>query len=348
MGGAVVHRSARRYRRARRLRSEKRGVVAVIGTLLALLVFFALFGIFLTQYVPLWMTDNESAFTSGALTSFAQFKSDVDTQYVLGAPPTLGAPFAVSSDGIPLLAQPTEGTLTFTPNTCPGGFYLPTTSGETSTNLGQPTNPAYCVFENQTIQYGPGGSGKYYQSVATGILSMQLPNRYYPPEYLQYEADGVVQVQSGGYQIVAFAPPLNITSLAGNTTVSATFLQLYGNATSVITQGSQEVYSHLRYAQHITSNGIPTARSFSYSFEIGTQYPCAWSQFLQSQMNVSGVPAAQYNWTNPVTHVATVPYAGSCASAAGVTTVLALNLKAVNYVSLYYAGTLVTVGIGSS
>jgi len=348
MGGAVVHRSARRYRRARRLRSEKRGVVAVIGTLLALLVFFALFGIFLTQYVPLWMTDNESAFTSGALTSFAQFKADVDTQYVLGVPPTLGAPFTVSSDGIPLLAQPTEGSLSFLPNTCPSGFYTVGQSGATSSNYGQPLNPAYCVFENQTIGIGPGGSGKFFQTVATGILSMQLPNRYYPAEYLQYEADGVVQVQSGGYQIMAFAPPLNITRQAGNTTVSSSFLQLYGNATTVITQGSQEVYSHLRYAQHVSSNGLPSARTFSYGFEVGTQYPCAWSKFLQSQMNVSGIPAAQYNWNNPVTGATTVPYTGSCNNAAGVTTVIALNLNSVNYVSLYYAGTLVTVGIGSS
>jgi len=191
-----------------------------VGTLLALLVFFALFGIFLTQYLPLWMTDNESAFSSAAGTSFAQFKADVDSQYVLGVPPVLGAPFTVSSQGIPLLAQPTQGTLTFLPQTCPAGFNA----------NGQPVNTAYCIFENQTLQYGPGGSGKLYLEVPTGILAMTLPNRYYSAEYYQYEADGVVQAQAGGAQIMAFAPPLNITRAAGNTTVSASFLQLYGNA----------------------------------------------------------------------------------------------------------------------
>jgi hypothetical protein len=339
MGGVAAQRSARRYRRARRLRSHKRGVVAVIGTLLSLLVFFALFGIFLTQYLPLWMTDNESAFTSAAATSFAQFKGDVDSQYVLGAPPVLGAPFTVSSAGIPLLAQPTEGTLTFLPQTCPAGFITAATDGGNASRIGQPVNPAYCIFENQTMAYGPGGIPSFNLEAVTGVLEMQLPNRYFTGETFEYEADGVVQVQSGTYQIMAFAPPFNVTRLAGNTTVSSSFLQLYGNATSFISQGTAEVYSHLRFNQYLTSNGIPTARSFQYTYEIGTQNPCAWSQFIQSQLSTSGVPAAQYIW-----HA----YAGSCLNPGGTTTVLKLTLTAVNYVSVYYAGAQVSIGIGSS
>jgi len=336
MGGVTAQRSARRYRRARRLRSQKRGVVAVIGTLLALLVFFALFGIFLTQYVPLWMIDNESAFTSGAASSFAQFKSDVDTQYVLDGPPVLGAPFTVSSAGIPLLAQPTEGALSFLPSTCPAGFFGKGSGAST----GQPENPAYCIFENQSLSIGPGGVRNYSLSVATGILAMQLPNRYYTGELFEYEADGVIQIQSGGYEIMAFAPPFNVTRAGGNTTVSTTFLQLYGNATTVLSQGSVEVYSHLRLDQYLTSNGLPSARSFTYTYEIGTQSPCAWYRFFQSQMNSSGVPLAQWALTtNPSTY--------ACYNGGGATTVVKLTVQSVNYVSLFYAGTQVSVGIGS-
>ena len=342
MGGAVVHRSARRYRRARRLRSNRRGVVAVIGTLLALLVFFALFGIFLTQYVPLWMTDNESAFTAQASASFAQFKSDVDTQYVLGGPQTLGAPFTISSDGIPLLAQPTQGILNFLPSTCPGGFYLKGSSGATSTNLGQPVNPAYCVFENQTIKPSFGGSGILPIEVSTGLLTMQLPNRYFAAQTFIYEADGVIQVQGGPYQIMAYAPPFNVTRLAGNTTVSSSFLQLYGNATTVVGQGAEEVYSHLRFSQEITYNGYNSTsrvlRAFNYTYEIGTQYPCAWSRSLWNMLNVSGVPTAQYSFT---------PYTGSCNNPSGTTAIVKVVLTSVNYVTLFYAGTQVSVGIGS-
>jgi len=327
----------------RRLRSDRRGVVAVIGTLLALLVFFALFGIFLTQYVPLWMTDNESAFTAGAASSFAQFKSAIDTQYILGAPPTFGTPFTISSGGIPLLAQPTQGTLSFLPQTCPGGFYAAGMSGAhgpPSSNYGQPVNSAYCVFENQSMSIGPGGSRALYLNVETGILQMVLPNRYYPAEQFQFENDGVIQVQSSTYQLIAFSPPLNFTRLAGNTTVSSSFVQLFGNSSTVVGQGAQEVYSHLRYSQHLASRGTTSSPTFTYTFEVGTQYPCAWSRFLWNQLNVSGIiPTGAYTWS---------PYTGSCVNSNGVTTELTLTLSSVNYASLYYAGMVITLGIGSS
>jgi len=362
MGGTVSTRSTRRYRRSRRIRSGKRGVVAVIGTLLSLLVFFALFGIFLTSYVPLWMTDNEAQFTNDAAASFLQLKAGIDSQYALSLPPTLGTPFTVSSQGIPLIAQPTQGTLTFLPQTCPSGFYTKGTVGANSGNYGQPVNPAYCVWQNQTLSTGPGGSTPFYQKVASGILQMQLPNRYYSQQLFYFEDDGVIQTQAQGYQIMAFSPPFNVTRLAGNTTVSSSFLQMYGNSTSVIGQGSQEVYSHLRFTQVVASNGKATSpsnstlRPFNYTYEIGTQFPCAWAKFLQAQMNVSGVPyhlnptlgVSSYNFTNPVTHTATLPYVGSCYNPTGATTVIALNLFAVNYATLFYAGVQLTVGVGST
>ncbi|HKN07143.1 MAG TPA: hypothetical protein VJ021_06050 [Thermoplasmata archaeon] len=337
-----------------------------MGTLLSLLVFFALFGIFLTQYLPLWMNDNEAAFTNAAATSFIEFKSGIDTQYALGLPPTVGTAFTISSAGVPLLAQPTEGTITFLPSTCPGGFYVKGTPGGTIHNYGQPVNPAYCVFENETMSTGPGGSGHYYQKVATGVLEMQLPNRYYSYSSFYFEADGIIQSQSGGYQVMAYAPPFNVTSVSGNASVSSSFLQLTGNATSVIGQGSEEVYSHLRFSQQVSSNGKavsttnPTLLPFNYTFEIGTQYPCAWSNFFQSEMNVSGLSygsgalgnptygVSSYNYTNPVTDVRTVPYAGSCFNAGGGTTILVVNVNSINYATMFYAGVTVTVGIGST
>jgi hypothetical protein len=313
--------------------------VAVIGTLLALLVFFALFGLFLTQYVPVWMGENEAAFTTAAGGSFASLKADIDTQYVLGAPPTLGTPFTISSENIPLIAQPTQGSLVFVPQTCPRGFYAPGVSGATSANYGQPVNTSYCVFENQSLSLGPGGSAPYYLSVPTGILSMELPNRYYPSQFYQLEADGVLQVQSGGLQLMAYSPPFNITSLSGNTSVSSSFLQLYGNATTIVGQGSQDVYSHLRFTQHLSSAGTTSTPTFHYRFEIGTQYPCAWSNFLQHQLNVSGVSSTQYTFT---------PYSGACNNPTGATTVLTVVLNSVNYASIYYAGVILSVGIGGA
>jgi hypothetical protein len=342
-------------------------VVAVVGTLLSLLVFFALFGIFLTQYMPLWMNDNEAAFTNAAATSFIEFKSGIDTQYALGLPPTVGTAFTISSAGVPLLAQPTEGTITFLPSQCPAvngaSFYSPGVAGATSANYGQPVNPAYCVFENQSLSIGPGGSGPFYQKVATGILQMTLPNRYYSPVSFFFEDDGIVQSQAGGFQVMAYAPPFTVTNVSGNASVASSFLQLTGNSTSVIGQGTEEVYSHLRFTQQVASHGRPisatnpTLRPFNYTFEVGTQFPCAWSKFLQAQMQnssglafvtnpVFGVPS--YNYSNPVTHARTIPYVGSCYNAGGATTELTVNVNEINFANLFYAGVSVTIGIGST
>ena len=353
MGGTNSSTTGRRYRRARRLRHEQHGVVAVIGTLLALLVFFALFGIFLTQYVPLWMTDNESQLTAQAATSFASFKSSVDAQYTLNGPQSYGTPFVISSQGVPLIAQPTQGALVFLPSTCPGGFHFKGDGlGGNATNYGQPVNPPYCVFVNVTESIGPGGGASYSQSIPSGILQLLLPNRYYTPETFYYEDDAVIQSQSSGYQIMAFPPPLNVSTIGGNTTVSDSFLQLYGNASTVVGQGSEEVYSHLRFSQLVTSNGGPSLTPFKFTFEIGTQYPCAWSPYLFHVVNTSGLAPSGYALMNTFQGTPTIPlssaFPGSCFNINGATTILSFSILSVNYARLYQAGIQVGIGVGST
>jgi hypothetical protein len=349
MGGESSATAGRRYRRSRR--RGRRGVVAVIGTLLALLVFFALFGIFLTQYLPLWMTDNESQFSAAAAASFAQFKSAVDTQYALGGPQTYGVPFTLSSNSVPLLAQPTQGTLTFLPQSCSSGFYTSTTTGHNTTNLGQPLSPTACTFLNVTDAPGPGGVAYSTQAIPAGVLQFALPNRYYTPETFYFEDDAVIQSQSSGYQIMTVPPPLNLTHIGTNTTITTSFLQLYGNSSSVIGQGSEDVYSHLRYSQYVGSNGgTPTVSDTTFTFEVGTEYPCAWSNFLYNLVkNQSGVPSAQYN-LHPIkmTGYSGIPYTGSCFNSAGVTTVLAFTVTSVSYLEMYLAGVQLTLGVGGS
>ncbi len=368
MGGTDRAGARRRYWRARRLARGRRGVVAVVGTLLSLLVFFALFGIFITQYVPLWMTDNESQFTSQAAGSFAQFKQGVDLQYTLDGPPTFGTSFTISSGGVPLFAQPTEGTLVFLPSTCPNGFYTSSTASSPAA-LGQPVTPSYCVFENLTLSNGPPAQGVptgifFSQHVASGVLEMSLPNRYYTPQTFYFEDDAVIQSQGGSQQLMLLPPPLNVTSAGGNTSVAASFLALYGNASTVIGLGSQQVYSHLRFAQTVTSRGVTAPNQgplFNMTFEIGTQYPCAWQQYLRPMMTASGVPfwstgsaaphTSYFNWTISLTKLAaeTIPVSASaCYSASGTTTVLTLRLTNVNFATVFYAAAQLNLGIGGT
>jgi len=335
----------------------------VIGTLLALLVFFALFGIFLTQYVPLWMTENEAQFSAQASTSFAQFKAYVDSQYLIGGPSVFGTPFQLSSYGVPLIAQPTQGSLIFVPISCPNGFYVRGETGANSSNWGQPVNSAYCVFENITLSYGPAGSPLFSQHVATGLLEMQLPNRYYSGQMYYYEDDGVVQSQGGPAEIMAVPPPLNITNVDGNTSVTSSYLQMFGNATTIVGQGSQQVFSHLRYSQTITSggkyvNGVSQPNTLNVTFEIGTPNPCAWQRTLWSVVNSTGLSnvahpslgQTSYNWSIPGTagHPS-IPVANPvCASPTGQTTIIAINLHYVDWTTIFYAGVQVTLGVGGT
>ena len=261
----------RSYRRAR-FRRSRRAVVSVVGTLLALLVFFALFGIFITQYLPLWMIDNESAFTSQAQASMANLKSNVDLQLALGNPPSYSTPFVLTSQGVPLLAQPTSGTLNFLPNQ--GG-----------------------VFANVSMTVGPGGSGPLYRNDSLGALALTLPNRYFSPQIFEFEDDAVVQSQSDLSQIVAFPPLLNVNTTGSQVGVSLSLVQLIGNATQAVGAGTQEVSSHFLFSQVFTSSGPTGGGTFRGDFRIGTHFPCAWSNFLFNTLNRSGVAPSHYSLT---------------------------------------------------
>ncbi len=262
MGGDHRHNVGRRYRRGRRLHGSSRAVVAVVGTLLALLVFFALFGVFITQYVPLWMTDNEAQFTAQTQESFATLKSDVDLQAALGGPPSFGTPFVMSSQGIPLLAQPTAGTLNFNPKT-PG------------------------IFANVSFSPGPGNSGRLYQNLSLGTIAMTLANRYYAPQQFSFEDDAVLQAQSPTQQIVAYPPSLNINVTGSQVGVTLSLVQLLGNSTQAISTGTQEIFTHYVHSQSYTANN--SLRPVSATFLLGTSYACGWYTFFLQEFQKTGI-----------------------------------------------------------
>jgi hypothetical protein len=252
-----------RLRFRRRIRHARRGVVSVVGSLLSLLVFFTLFGIFLTQFLPIWMSENEQGLTSQTVTSLGQLKTDIDEQAVTGGPSTIGTQFAMESGNIPLLAAPTVGTLNFVPSS-PGiyasAWVTPAPGGTTVTGGVPNTHLA--------------------QNTSLGILTMSLPNRYFSPEFFSYENDAVLQTQSGGQSFVAFAPTLSIQpSPTGGVSVIDSIVQLVGAAASGSSGAPQDVYSH--YVTNTTftsSNG--SARGVNATIVEGTLYPCAWESFF--------------------------------------------------------------------
>jgi hypothetical protein len=306
----VPYASLRRRRYRRRLRANQRGVVAVIGTLLALLVFFALFGVFLTQYLPLWMNENEVAFTNSAEESFAELKSNIDLQTALGSPPVFQTPFTMNSQGVPLIAQPTVGVLSFIPFT-PG------------------------VFANVSMNPGPGNSQVFWQNVTLGTVSMYLPNRYYSPQVFSFEDDAVVQEQTDTTQILAFPPTLTVNQTGTQIAVTMSLVQLLGNASQVITTGTQQVSSHFVFTQTYASNGTGLPGSLNASFAIGTHYPCAWASYLNQTLSQSHIAQS---------HFALTP--NTCVASGGNVVPVSLRLTAISSFTLVFAELDIVAGVG--
>jgi hypothetical protein len=299
---------ARRFRR--RIRSNSRGVVAVIGTLLALLVFFALFGVFLTQYLPLWMNENEVTFTDQAETSMAQLKSDIDLQAALQGPPVFQTAFTMNSQGVPLIAQPTVGVLSFIPFT-PG------------------------VFANVTMNPGPGDGHAFSQNVTLGTVTMYLPNRYYSPQTFSFEDDAVVQAQTDLTQILAFPPTMTVNDSGNTIAVTMSLVQLLGNASQVVSTGTQEVSSHFVFAQTYTSNGTGLPGSLAASFTLGTHYPCAWAVYLNQLLVNSQIGASHYTLTP-----------NSCVASFGNVVTLSLAFHAISSFTLVFSEFDLVTGVG--
>jgi hypothetical protein len=308
MGEAYARVRRRRYRR--RLRGNSRGVVAVIGTLLALLVFFALFGIFLTQYLPLWMNENEVAFTQQAETSMAELKSNIDLQAALQSPPIYQTPFTMNSQGVPLIAQGTVGVLSFIPFT-PG------------------------VFANVSMNPGPGNGHAFFQNISLGTVSMYLPNRYYSPQTFSFEDDAVVQAQTDRTQILAFPPTMSVNQTGGAIAVTMSLVQLLGNASQVITTGTQEVSSHFIFSQVYSSNGTGLPGTLAASYTIGTHYPCAWATYLNSLLTGSKIGSSHYT-LSPST----------CVPSGGSVTDVRLTFTGISTLTLVFSEFNLVTGVG--
>jgi hypothetical protein len=311
-----------------------------VGTLLALLVFFALFGIFLTEYLPLWMTDNEAEFTSQVDAALSLFKSNVDAQAALGGPAVYATSFPISSDGVPLLAQPTEAVLVLLPPSCPSGFYA---------NNGSPIAKTSCVFEREAFTVGSAAKANPWNKTSTtAVLEMQLPNRYFIGQTFYFEEDAVIQSQGAGHEAIVGPPPLTITKTGSNTSISTTFLGLYGNATVVIGQGSEEVYSQLVTTSQTTSNGLFLAANgsavpFNFTFQIGTRNLCAWYSYFTNLTSAAGILPAAYSLTSSA---ALPPSSSVCTDPTGITYMLTFKLLNIEYASAVTASVEVSLGVG--
>jgi hypothetical protein len=238
-----------------------------------LLVFLSLFGTFLTFYLPLWMTDNEANFTGGIQASLAQLQSDMQLQAETGYPPVLSTPFTMSSANVPLLSVPTVGTLQFLPRTPGASVTL------SIPNFVAPKTPYIQNF---------GGT--------LGTFLVTLPNRYYSPETFEVEDGAIIQSTGDTNQLVAYPPVFELQKTGTSLSLTLMLVQMYGNATRLISPGTVEVYSELLGTTQTIANNR-TGAVASFYMNVSTHYPCAWSTFFNQSRALANVSASQMSVT---------------------------------------------------
>lgn len=110
-----------------RLRKDKKGVSSVVATILTLLLVVVVITAFTSWYVPCQMKENEYAHMQKTLGEFEQLKNAIDFEVAFAKtlsaeeegtiPAQMYSTITLGSEGIPALAQPTSGTLSFDPHT---------------------------------------------------------------------------------------------------------------------------------------------------------------------------------------------------------------------------------------
>lgn len=265
------------------------GVAATVGTIMSLLVFISLMGIFTNQFVPVWMSDNESTHMSTVIEQFINLKSSIDISISnnpnsLVAPSPIFVPITLSTAGIPVFAGPTAGILTLSPNTAGQKPSLNMTYTWVSDVSGSPTTYVLSGAND-------GHSG--------GNLDLYCPNRYFVEQHIIYEGGAVILNQSDGDFVIA-GPQLAVRNTgsvsAPNWTIMMTQVTVEGKNNTIGGTGSKGVVADLRFADTtVMSNPTPSDLTIS----IASQHGMAWKNYFNRTFNASGMRYnIDYNMTS--------------------------------------------------
>ncbi len=281
-----------------RIKKKKRwddeGVAATVGTIMSLLVFLTFMGLFTNQFLPIWMSDNESTHMAGAIGQFTTLKSSVDisiSNYAdsLVAPTPVSVPITLSSAGVPVFAASTLGILSTTPMS----------SGA------RPTfNVSYSYF---TSTGHPGTLDASNDGGSGGAMELYCPNRYYVEQRLIYENGAVILNQTDGEFILA-GPQFHIenagTVAAPRLLVMMTQISIQGANKTVGGEGSKLVNADLIFAN---SNAYSNTNGAPLVFTIVSQHGIAWETWFNKTLNSK---ANLTYGTGYTTHHQLVPFPG--------------------------------------
>ncbi len=291
-----------------RLKKDSEGVASVVGTILALIVFLSLLGIFTNHYVPSMMAANEHQHDNSVVSQISELKQSVDNMMMYSASShatTLSSynPVTLGSAGVPMFAVGTQGQMNVIPQ-----------SGDTI--------PFFSVSFNYQLS-GAGGGVYHLASSSGGGVVVNIPNRYYIPQSVLYENDAVILGQGNGQVMIAdpgFAISshggirLNLLELSVSTTTTSN-LSFSGTNTVALS-------SHLlSFSRNVYTPVYVSPSTVNVNVTVGTPFPDAWFSFFNSTFSQAGLTYGS-NYTVSIQPAGSQLY------------ILYLNVKGVSSLSL--------------
>lgn len=253
-----------RYARIRiakkRLRESEHGVASTVGTIMALMVFLAFLSMFTTQYIPIWMQDNEVQYMNQVENDMSRLKSNIDILVVNNVVDfTLYSPISMVSGYVPVFAEPTHGTLSFEPNK---GMI----------------NVTYNYTYNTSTT--PPAPVRYSTNFTGGMISLYAPNRYYVAQTIAYENGAIIVSQGPDKQVITGGPPVTVEKKGFYKNFTIALYSLLGQPASGYAEGTKGIYTSLVYVERFNQRFYEDWNlTDNVTMEIQTKYPKAWYDY---------------------------------------------------------------------
>lgn len=231
---------------------------------MALMVFLTALSMFTSQYVPVWMEENEASHMATAYGQFAALKQAVDLQILAGtiqgtSPVQMFSPVKLGAEGIPMFASPTPG-------------YLSIYRSLSYDNVSFSFNTSSSRLQNMSYAAG-------------GTIKLSSPNRYYIEQDLAFENDALILKQPDG-QYMKATPQFIVTRVGNQYLISYTQVDLRGDDAEYIGFGTRGVQTLMKSTTTTTYTNL-TNESF---LGVPAQYPYLYinhTTFYERAWNVS-------------------------------------------------------------
>lgn len=168
--------------RVKRSIRDRGAIAAVVGTIMSLIVFLAFMSLFTTQYVPVWMAENEAQHTDTVLSEFGSLRQNMDLLILSNDQETSAfSTMTLGSKGVPVFAAPTLGIFTIAP--LEENF----TGDQDNASAGL-----------MLVEYFDTGLNTTNTVAGAGRVELYSPNRYHVQQWVSFEGGGIILNQTDG------------------------------------------------------------------------------------------------------------------------------------------------------